>query len=482
MSNEQVLSLTKRYVPAAFGVLMLAAALVSRFAVLSNDSFPLLWQARHLSLSDPASFYNGFFPIGYPLLMRFAEITQDPLTTLEIVQVVLAPIYLIVAMRFFARFLRPEVIFLGIVALVAYPDFLRCVLSATPDFLASLAALTAFYLIAKEHYGYAGVAFGCGLLFRAHILGLFVTMVIATLLLHKNGKFEIAGRMVLGAIPFILLQGMIQVWSGHSFFESAQAFNVYRTMYGINWNTPPRFPISTLDIIAHDPFRFAAAYFVNLANGAIVLLPIAILLILNRKHRQGLALVTICFGVLLYVLVITAAFSPRALLPVWPSSVLAGMAILQSIEALFKPRMLMLAGLVASAVIIVGVIVASYGSRERVNEYEKIGQVLHLNAAKDLHAIYTDDFAFYVPQFHDATARTTGTWGVVGLPEYSKDALELDWRSAESLRSSMRNAGIQTAIIRVPPLNSNVAALISSDTAHFPLILKTRTHNTYRVK
>src|ERR1041385_1847015 len=65
MSNERVLSLTTRWMPPAFGVLMLAAAIVSRFAVLSNDSFPLLWQARHLSFSDPATFYNGFFPIGY---------------------------------------------------------------------------------------------------------------------------------------------------------------------------------------------------------------------------------------------------------------------------------------------------------------------------------------------------------------------------------------------------------------------------------
>src|ERR1051325_11130761 len=250
MMSERVLSLTKRYLPVAFGVLMLAAATISRFAVLSNDSFPLLWQAKHLSVSHPSTFYNRFFPVGDSVLMRMAAVMHKPLLTLEIVQVVLVPFFVLLACLLFARLLKPVSVLFGLLILSAYPDMVRSVLSVTPDYLAAFAAIAAFYFTSREQFGFAGIALGLGLLFRTHIVGLVPAFVIAIVSIQREGRIEICGRLILGALPFILLQGIVQVWSGHEFFESAQTFNVYRMMYGVDWNTPPHVDSSVFEVIA----------------------------------------------------------------------------------------------------------------------------------------------------------------------------------------------------------------------------------------
>src|SRR5205809_4156285 len=88
--RQRLQSGLRSFGPPIYSALLLAAAIISRVAILSNDSFPLRWQAEHLSLADPASFYNGFFPIGYPLLMRVASMVGNPFVVLEVVQIVLA--------------------------------------------------------------------------------------------------------------------------------------------------------------------------------------------------------------------------------------------------------------------------------------------------------------------------------------------------------------------------------------------------------
>lgn len=486
MSNERVLSLTKRYAPPAFGLLLFTAAFVSHFAVLSNDSFPLLWQAKHLAFSNPASFYNGFFPIGYPALMRLAALTQWPLRTLEILQVVLAPLYLLLAISFLARFLKPSAVVLALLIVVGYPDLLRSVLCATPDFLASLAALCAYYAISRERYAIAGIALGAGLLFRSHILVLLVATVIATISIGRSGRLEIVGRIVLGALPFILLQGIVQAFSGHDFFESAQAFNVYRMMYGVDWNSPPHVQVGVLELIAGNPLQFLRGYFVNLANAAVVLLPLGLTLVVVRRDHQQEPLRALCFAALLYTLIVTVGFSPRALLPVWPCAVLGLMVMVHDrfagVARRVPSRVAVIVMTVIGAVIAFGTLFAAHRSAERVDEYDGITHALDIRNDSEIKTIYTDDFALYFPSLHDAAPQTSGGWAEIGLPEYTKQQLHLRTTSSGALCESFRTAGLTTAIFRVPPINPTAERLASSDTTHFTLIATSRSHEIYRLQ
>jgi hypothetical protein len=171
------------------------------------------------------------------------------------------------------------------------------------------------------------------------------------------------------------------------------------------------------------------------------------------------------------------------LLPVWPCAVLAGMLVLQgAAERLLNTRFTTIGWATLALVVVIAIVVASLRSRERVDEYEQIAHVIPVTSVDDTRSIYSDDFALYFPQFQNAMPRTTGGWAVVGLPNYARQALHLDWNNSEVLDRTIDSSRIRTVIFRVPPLNPTARSLVAGDSAHYKLIAKTQTHEIYRVE
>ena len=53
-----------------YGLFCLFVGFLTNFHVYSNDFWGNLFMAEHLDISQPESFYNGFFPLGYAVYLR----------------------------------------------------------------------------------------------------------------------------------------------------------------------------------------------------------------------------------------------------------------------------------------------------------------------------------------------------------------------------------------------------------------------------
>ncbi len=492
MSTETPRTPLNRFAPIAYSTLLVAAAVASRFAVLSNDAFPLRWQAEHLSLKNPESFYNGFFPIGYPILLRLVSFTHEPLAVLEILQALTAGLFALFAIWFFARYSGRLGMLIALTLTLFYPSVIRAVLSATPDFAVALAALLAFYAIAKRSYGIAGLALGIGSLFRTHMLALIVAVILALILYERDGRLMKLLRLCLTTIPFVLLQGFFQVWSGHDFFETSQAINVYRMMYGIDWSHPPtNLNAGVVSLIAHDPMRFASAYLGNLWSSAFAIIPILGVLIWQvRSKNRPTSLLVILTASLIYLLIVTIGYSPRAVVLVWPVVVLAITMILQYALRLNSPTMLraaplrwMVAGLLLVAIFAtIEIFLGANHAAARVSEYTRIEDALNVRTPEEAQRIYTDDFGLYFPHLDAITPRTSGGWAEIGLPNYLEENPHLTDSTAEGLRASLLQNDLHTLIFRIPPINQRAYTSAAEDSTHFKIHFRTAHHAIYSVE
>ncbi|MDP4199427.1 MAG: hypothetical protein Q8922_09865 [Bacteroidota bacterium] len=493
MSSETPRTGLIRFAPAAYSALLVVAAILSRFAVLSNDSFPLRWQADHLSLGDPATFYNGFFPVGYPLLLRIAGFTREPFAATEIIQALIAGFYAILAIRLFERFLGKMGVWTAIVVVLLNPSAVRAALSVTPDFLAALAALLAFLAISKRDYGIAGIALGIGALLRTHMLVMIAAFAIAVLIFERDQGFRQSLRLCLAALPIVLLQGLVQAWSGHGMFESSQTLNVYRMMYGIDWNHPPAILDSSMfALVASDPLRFFSAYLSHVLSVADYLLPILVLGVWQfRTGSRDSRLMVLLTASILYLAAITVGYSPRAVLPIWPVAVLAIVLLARGLAKRVLPtgilqnlQMRPWIPAVLLAIVGAGVIEIFLGANHaamRVREYESIERDLGIRSTEEAKRIYTDDFGLYFPNLYDATPRTSGGWAEVGLPRYLREQQHIIDSSADSFRESLLQASIRTAIFAIPPFNARAYAIVISDTGHYRFQFRTVHEAVYAI-
>ena len=376
----------RRWLPVLYAAVILTSAWLSHFAVLINDVFLLRWQAEHLSLGTPESFYNGFFPIGYPLVLRAVSATGNPIFTLMLFQIALAIVYVTMVQRLLVRMLPSNASIIGAIALplmLFSPPVIHAILSATPDFFAALAALMGFLFILREgrwNFILAGVCLGLGCLFRSHLLVLSIALALSLLLFQKERRSRTCVEFCIGTLPFIITQGLIQVWSGHGFFENAQAFNIWKTMHGMDWSNPPALGhAKAFGVIMEDPALFISSvcnwlflyffYFVPLI-GTIILAWI--------RSRSGAivaprSLIMVAMAALAYLGVTAAGGSVSAFTPIIP---IAAACVIPLIEFALSHRSLKFRkraiATIATTVWIAGLtglLISTMRTTSRVNDY-----------------------------------------------------------------------------------------------------------------
>src|SRR5581483_11993889 len=385
--------------PFLYGVVLLAASWASHFAVLSNDVFPLRWQAEHLSLHNPESFYNGFYPIGYPFLLRLLSFMYDPVRAAMLLQIVLAPWLA----YFVYRFLRKSVTESGAVLALAFilfsPQVLRAVLSETPDFLALLFMAWAFTSYSNnEGLHKMGILMGLAYLFRTHVVAFAVPFVVFLLFFRSIQRWKPLFTFCVGFLPFVVLQGAVQLFSGHGFFENAQAFNVWKTMYGMDWNNPPMIGnISAWTLIAKDPAQFFACYAIGLWKSvpyAVPMLGILTLWVVKRNVPDRLVLLSAVS--LVYIAITAAGSSPRNMIVVLPIIVTSLFYLVEELFSVLRIRIPLSVAKASSMLLwstaIVGTIVCSSHAGARVDEYSDVQHALGLEKAQDAIRVYSDDF------------------------------------------------------------------------------------------
>ena len=152
--------------PAVYAAVLFVAAWYSHFPIIINDVFALRWQAEHLSLSNPGSFYNGFFPIGFPLLLHAGLITGNPILALMLLQFALAPFYAAMVYRLLIRLVPGRAVAFVLPLALFAPPVIHAIASPTPDFFAAFAVLAGFlFLTGEDRWNFirAGVCIGIAL-------------------------------------------------------------------------------------------------------------------------------------------------------------------------------------------------------------------------------------------------------------------------------------------------------------------------------
>jgi len=485
--------------PILYAAALLAVAWHSHFAMLSNDVFPLRWQAEHLSLRHPETFYDGFFPIGYPLLLRIAAISGNSVLATMLLQIALAVVYVLFARRFLQGVLRHEVALLALPIVLFAPQIAGNVLSVTPDFFAALFALVAFFLLTRpdirRNIFLAGISMGVGYLFRTHIVVLALSLALALFIFENGRRMRATLSFCAGVLPFAIAQGLLQVWAGHGFFENAQAFNLWRTMYGMDWNNPAALgSASVFDVIRGNPQVFLAAYWGALRNGSLYLLPslLALLFLFIRRRTtvqrtsQEMLLASFTFSTFLYLILTAIGGSPRNVTVVFPILVAD---ILFIVDRVFAPMTVskrrfvtQLFAVLLWSIGIIGIFIFSNRSVPRIRDYTEVEHLLKVHSKADAMGIYTDDFDFYFPGLRYQTPRISGGWPEVGLPHYVEEFPHLRDSSASILHDDLVNSHLHWALFRIPPYDLRGYKNVQSDTSHFRLVYRTPMHEIYRVE
>jgi hypothetical protein len=493
--------------PATYTAVLIAAAWYSHFPIIINDVFALRWQAEHLSFGNPGSFYNGFFPIGFPLLLHVSLITGNPILAMMILQFVLAAFYAAMVYRLLIRLVPGRAITIVLPLALFAPPVIHAIASPTPDFFAAFAVLAGFLFLTSEGRGNfirAGVCIGIACLFRSHVLVLAASISVGLLFYQKEQRFRAFSSFCFAVIPFILIQGLVQVWSGHSFFENAQAFNIWKTMHGMDWSNPPALGHTRAsEVILENPALFFASVCNWLLIYSFYILPFIATIILSLVPSKRIAFslskpfMLLIVVALVYILMTAAGGSVSAFTPIIP---IATACLAYCFEAIFggmlRSRTWAVPTLTAVfwSASLTGLFILTIRNADRIEDYAQIDRQLHVYSSIDGPApnidknetdalrIYTDDYDFYFPDLRYRTPRFSGGWPEVGFPSYLKEFPHIHNSNAVTEHDDLVRNGIQWVIYRVPPYDATGYANVRSDSALFRFMYRTPYHEIYRVE
>jgi len=326
-------------VQAVFPLSLLVYFLLNSWIILASNAHALLndfWPLKQLSVrsqwGEPASFYDGFFPYLYPLLLKF--VPDNSLLYSTSFLSLLAACLTITFVYLSAKYLVGPIWAIVAVWIIALqPQFFTYATVSSADSLAALPVAVAIWLLIREWdrdnpkciraLFFAGLLMGFGASLRYHTsLLLVIPMVLAVTVDHARLKTLIAAMsgFVLGYLPQILVNAM----AGELPWSTSQGFNMYRQAVGVDWNTTdsldPNLYGSPLSVIFDNPASFTTNYLSAFSNFTFPLVVIVFAAFLSLGTKWSAILWAMAAGASVFAVVSSTAFSDRALIvfvPIW---------------------------------------------------------------------------------------------------------------------------------------------------------------------
>lgn len=315
---------------ALYAAVVLAIATKTGFLVGLNDFWGLMFMAEHLEFGRADSFYNGFFPIGYALYLR-SFLSLNPILAAFVLNLFCTVVLLGGIAFLAARTMVPAGALFSVIAVSFVPKVFHYVLTPGPDIVMTAFATLGGALILSSTLEACpskrsaipifagGLLCGLAALFRYHGLVLAFGIILGGALLspRRLRDFVIA---LAGFCTLYGVQVLVNLLSGHAPLETAQSFNVYKLMHGIDWHhfRPEAIPRSILGVIAGAPGLFLHTW----SRAVLELMPLvlpALLCMAAAKEKRVILLNTVLAGVAgLYILVSALGMSHRAALPLLP--------------------------------------------------------------------------------------------------------------------------------------------------------------------
>jgi hypothetical protein len=321
---------------AALSAIWLAIGRQWGFYTALNDFWGTFFLADQLSLSDTRTLHNGFFPIGYPALLRMLR-SESILIVAFVLSVACGAAMMAVVYGWLASRVWPWLVVGVTLAMAAQPLVFVHAVTAAPDMPSTLAAVAGVLLLAGAidrqrwpHALAAGVLLGVSGLCRYHGF-VFGGAAVAAALAIWPSRWRLAGLAAIGFGAMGGLQVAANVTAGVPQFQTAQAFNVYKMFNPVDWwhLSVTAYPASVIDVIRLSPERFRASYWSILAPSLYLIVPPLAAALLPGRHRRAGWFLTMTTAIYLPVQAIGG--SPRGPLPVVPLF-FAGIALaLQSV-------------------------------------------------------------------------------------------------------------------------------------------------------
>lgn len=248
-----------------------------------SDMFAFIANAENLHLSSSAAWVNGFYPFGYPLLLKgMFLITGDYVLAGRILSLVFASIGLLVVFRMASSFAGEMVALLAVVICATNPVYLDHATMSGTDMPAAVLLMVGAHQLCRwgkagrmSRLLAAGGAIGCAYLVRYTALVVMPAMMLWLLLRESppvswkrraSQVLLLLGAFLLVASPQLVLSA---VHKGNPFYNS-QAQNVYFGMFGEgSWGLKmheARAVTSIADVVLRHPGAFLRNWYWNMLN------------------------------------------------------------------------------------------------------------------------------------------------------------------------------------------------------------------------
>lgn len=455
--------------------LTFAIGWMTQFHALSSDYWNILYYGRHMTLSQPESLYNGFYPFGYAFLIGQLPFTYVlPLS--YILNALLSGFFVASVSTLIAYTDSVPATLIAFYSSIAAPFVFQNANTLSPDIGA--AAFTAFAIfllcqnwIAKEtkelsdaQLILAGISLGLSFLWRTHAAVSIMATLFGYVVLSGIRPFRPLIMLVGSLAGIVGIQVIVNLVSGHGPFETAQAFNVYKFFYGVDWTSTPGpeevKKFSLFQTVVNDPanafnlYKPLFIYFVSHTWAA------AIALILSPKGRLSkLSLFNFIF-IVLYAIPISLSDSPRSpviLMSVFIPSVAILLATLVEIVMKYFSCIYLGEWVVTIVFIVfgfqtfygwavydVGVIRAAIAERKVLSVIE---QTLLSNGMTSSNQIFSDRYDFYTPNTMPYHGRGIEKWSVDWFWGLKEEYPLLPNDSWEQFSAACKEQGIRFIIL-----------------------------------
>lgn len=453
-------------------VVILGSGYLSRWDASLIDFWGIWFYGTNLDVYDARSLFNGFFPIGYAIILRL--VTTHYVVLGAYVINAFAFYCLVRVSYYFARMYNKTSI-AAVVVMVSclFPDLILSATAIGPDLLtAALVSLSTVFLwkcivesgrgsdVPKLNCVCSGLFLGLSVLVRQHSV-IFLPIFLLVYLLIANANLKRILLFSAVALSVIMINVIVNVFAGHSPLETAQNFNVYKLIYGVDvYNPPSSVPDSILRMILSAPKMF----FINYTKCLSAIIPLGIpaligYIMLECKHKR-----TICkmsaLCIVLYALPVSLGGSPRAWIALTVFIMTPLSLVLSDLVEKWRNRSVApvkdyyVSTLTTSFIVFVlfvNLIKPIVGQitlrRTHMAEYDFIRDVLYKNKLNDSQEVFTDDFGLYFDHSKSVLPRRNGSWLRFSTWKYANMYPQYGLSSINLIHQSFRSSGVKFLVL-----------------------------------
>ena len=456
--------------------LTFALGRITQFHALSNDYWNILYYGRHMTLSQPESLYNGFYPFGYAFLIGQMPFTYV-LSLSYLLNALLTGLLVASVSTLILHTRNFPAAALAFFAILAEPFVFQNANTLSPDIGAAAFTAFALFLLCRDWFDSVpqtsvcdsrliliGISLGLSFLWRTHAAVSILAILIGYFLLTGIRPFR-PRLWLLGSLALIAgMQVLVNLLSGHGPLETGQAFNLYKFFNGVDWTYPPTQAeienfsfLQTVLASPKDAFNLFLPFFLYFVSHAWAA---ALAFLLSPKGRFArFSLFSVIF-IVLYAIPISfsdSARSPVIMMAVYLPSLAVLLAVLSDVAQTRFPS-IRWAGWAVSILFItigfqtfsawvaydVGLIRAAVAERKTLSVIE---QTLLDNGLTSPTQIFADRYDFYTPNTMPYRSRQIGNWSAGWVWGYADEFPAIPNDSWESFSQACKEQGVRFLVL-----------------------------------